>query len=77
MLERDLPARSGLLFMSALGQKRTFGHVRAMSALPPKADIGTHSRDVRFVPKADSCTAANRGKKGLLMLPPVALVASF
>src|SRR5215469_6572371 len=24
-----------------------------MSALPPKADIGTHSRDVRFVPKAD------------------------
>src|SRR6516162_4086085 len=24
-----------------------------MSALPPKADIGTHPRDVRFVPKAD------------------------
>jgi hypothetical protein len=24
-----------------------------MSALPPKADIGTHSRDVRYVPKAD------------------------
>ena len=24
-----------------------------MSALPPKADIGTQSRDVRFVPKAD------------------------
>jgi hypothetical protein len=29
-----------------------------MSALPPKADIGTQPRDVRFVPKADSCTAA-------------------
>ena len=29
-----------------------------MSALPPKADIGTQSRNVRFVPKADSCTAA-------------------
>ena len=29
--------------------KRAFG----MSALPPKADIGTQSRDVRFVPKAD------------------------
>src|SRR6516165_8501183 len=29
-----------------------------MSALPPKADIGTQSHDVRFVPKADSCTAA-------------------
>ena len=24
-----------------------------MSALPPKADIGTEARDVRFVPKAD------------------------
>ena len=24
-----------------------------MSALPPKADIETRSRDVRFVPKAD------------------------
>jgi hypothetical protein len=39
--------------MSALGQKQTFEGVRAMSALPPKADIGTRSRDVRFVPKAD------------------------
>src|SRR5215813_3520005 len=29
-----------------------------MSALPPKADIGTHSRNVRYVPKADSCIAA-------------------
>jgi hypothetical protein len=26
---------------------------RAMSALPPQADIGTQLRDVRFVPKAD------------------------
>ena len=24
-----------------------------MSALPPKADIGTRSRNVRYVPKAD------------------------
>jgi hypothetical protein len=24
-----------------------------MSALPPKADIGEHDRDVRFVPKTD------------------------
>ena len=29
---RELP-------MSALGQKRTLGHVRVMSALPPKSDI--------------------------------------
>jgi hypothetical protein len=26
--------------MSALGQKRSFRNVEAMSALPPKADIG-------------------------------------
>jgi hypothetical protein len=28
-------------------------YVRIMSALPPKADIVQHDRDVRFVPKAD------------------------
>ena len=39
--------------MSALGQKRTFGKVRVMSALPPKADMDQHRCDVRFVPKAD------------------------
>jgi hypothetical protein len=39
--------------MSALGQKQTSTHVHVMSALPPKADIETQSRDVRFVPKAD------------------------
>jgi hypothetical protein len=36
--------------MSALGHKRTSAHVRVMSALPPKADMGQHARDVRFVP---------------------------
>ena len=40
--------------MSALGQKQTSRLVRAMSALPPKADIETQPRDVRFVPKADT-----------------------
>ena len=39
--------------MSALGQKRTLRRVCVMSALPPKADIGTQSQNVRFVPKAD------------------------
>jgi hypothetical protein len=29
-----------------------------MSALPPKAEMDQHGRDVRFVPKADSRTAA-------------------
>ena len=45
--------------MSALGQKQTSGYLRSMSALPPKADIGSARRDVRFVPKADSRAAAN------------------
>jgi len=40
--------------MSALGQKQTSEQVQVMSALPPKADIGTHSRDVCFVPLPDS-----------------------
>ena len=40
--------------MSALGQKRTSRHLQSMSALPPKADIGTQSWNVRFVPKADT-----------------------
>ncbi len=34
-------------------KKRTSEQVRVMSALPPKADIGSAGRDVRFVPKAD------------------------
>src|SRR6516225_1247807 len=39
--------------MSAWRQKRTLEYVRAMSALPPKADIGTQPWNVRFVPEAD------------------------
>jgi hypothetical protein len=39
--------------MSALGQKQTSDYRPPMSALPLKADIGTQSRNVRFVPKAD------------------------
>jgi len=42
--------------MSALGQKRTLRSAWGMSALPPKADIGTQPHDVRFVPKADMLT---------------------
>jgi hypothetical protein len=44
--------------MSALGEKRTLKLVGLMSALPPKADIAGRQLNVRFVPKADSCTAA-------------------
>ena len=39
--------------MSALGQKRTFAVQTAMSALPPKADMCSAKRDVRYVPIAD------------------------
>src|SRR6516164_8769170 len=35
--------------MSALGQKQTWQLPSAMSALPPIADIGTQSRNVRYV----------------------------
>jgi hypothetical protein len=36
--------------MSQLGQKQTSHSETQMSALPPKADIGERSYDVRFVP---------------------------
>jgi hypothetical protein len=49
---------TGLGGMSALGQKQTFEKVRLMSGLPPKADIAERDRHVRFVPKADICSAA-------------------
>ena len=47
--------------MSAMGQKQTSRHLQPMSALPPKADIRTQTRDVRFVPEADICGAASHG----------------
>jgi hypothetical protein len=39
--------------MSALGHKQTFRSANAMSALPPKADIGAAQINVRIVPIAD------------------------
>ena len=47
--------------MSALGQKRTSQPVPAMSALPANADIIVRADHVRFVPKADSCSATKNG----------------
>ena len=38
-----------------------------MSALPPKADMDQHRRDVRFVPKADSRTTAMTGGLGQML----------
>ena len=52
--------------MSALGQKQTFGLFIAMSALPPKADIGSRDPDVRYVPKADN---VQRNKKQAIRPP--------
>jgi hypothetical protein len=48
-----LPGNNPQNRISALGQKQTSEGVLPMSALPPKADIETQSRDVHFVPKAD------------------------
>jgi len=55
-----------------------------MSALPPKADIGTHSRDVRFVPKADiglketlSCAVRTAREPSLQGSPPAEAGAKF
>jgi hypothetical protein len=45
---------------AALGQKQTWDCRSLMSALPPKADIAARRLNVRFVPIADSCRAANR-----------------
>ena len=39
-------------FYNKIGQKRTFEHVRVMSALPPKADIGLLIRSPRQLGKA-------------------------
>ena len=46
--------------MSALGQKRTCAVQQAMSALPPKADMCSATRHVRFVPIADMLTIPSR-----------------
>src|SRR5262249_12227082 len=46
--------------MSQMGHKQTQCVHGALSALPPKADIANLARHVRFVPKADSYTGANR-----------------
>src|SRR6516165_2297533 len=41
------------------GQKQTCGAQNGMSALPPKATSNATYGNVRFGPKADSCSAAN------------------
>ncbi len=45
--------------MTGSGQTAPFGDVRCMAVLPPKADVHPRSCYVAFVPRADSCSAAN------------------
>jgi hypothetical protein len=47
-----------LLAIRRASARATSDDFRIMSALPPKADIARRQLDARFVPKADSCTAA-------------------
>lgn len=58
--------------MSALGQKRKFARQFAMSALPPKADLMSPLRNVRFVPEAD--IQLNRLMSGLSLFDQIDLV---
>jgi hypothetical protein len=46
---------------SASGRQRRFDRTTATSGLPPATDIVSAGRQVCFVPKPDSCTAAKRG----------------
>jgi len=46
--------------MSALGQKQTYAMQKGMSALPPKADMCSAARDVRFGPIAVAPTRSRR-----------------
>jgi hypothetical protein len=45
-----------------------------MSALPPKAEIGTQPRNVRFVPKADIGTATRSPSSSALASSEAAIV---
>jgi hypothetical protein len=46
--------------VSALDQERTLRHPRAMSALPPIADIEPRSPNVRLGPEADIGKVSNQ-----------------
>ena len=63
--------------MSALGHKRTLEGLFTMSALPPKADMVQHDRDVRFVPKADIPLSANVYAVRISLLRPARANTDF
>src|SRR5262245_30773063 len=56
---------SGVVPIRRASPNRPHAVTQAKSALPPKADIDPRDRHVRFVPKADLCTAANASASSL------------
>ena len=56
--------------MSALGHKQTFAVQKGMSALPPKADMCSATRYVRFVPIADIIHRASQIEDRLAAVSP-------
>src|SRR4029077_15135509 len=58
---------------SALGHKRTCAPQNGMSALPPKPDMCSATRYVRFVPEADSVVELNPPHKSLCPRPKPAI----
>ena len=59
--------------MSALGQKRTLGQLRAMSALPPKADIGERDRQERRTVRITLTGYANRMRAFSIYTAPIGI----
>ena len=65
LLDHLAASRIAIARMGVIAEKQQIDGVRARNVrFPPDidqiADIDQHGRDVRFVPQADSCTAANR-----------------
>jgi hypothetical protein len=54
----DICAANGDIRFTLYSDRKSGYPHKVMSALPPKADMCSATRDVRFGPKADSCSAA-------------------
>jgi hypothetical protein len=58
--------KAGRNRISALGHKRTFGKVRLMSALPPKADIQRHDEQCPLCAKSRLMLRYKIGRRNVL-----------
>ena len=56
--KRTCPVKKGMSALPPTATAKADFPQKVMSALPPKADMCGATSDVRFGPKADSCTAA-------------------